>query len=152
MPTLRRVVTTTADSTTVMDYLVDFEHATQWDSGTTACIRISGHGGVDTVYRNTSTFAGRTVELDYTVESLTPERLVVVGRNKSTTSRDTITVTPLPDGASVEYVAEFTFNGLVALVVPLVKPMLERLGDRTAEQLRDCLDNLPAQGTRADRA
>ena len=77
----------------VLAYLADFRNAPEWDSGTVRCDRISGDGGVGTIYHNVSTFAGREVELDYIVESVDHERFVIVGRNSTTTSRDTITVT-----------------------------------------------------------
>lgn len=143
MPTLRRVVTTTTDPQTSLRYLADFENAAEWDSGTLSCTRTSGDGGVGTVYRNRSSFAGRTVELDYTMEELTDDRMVIVGRTKSATSRDTITVSSAAGGgASVEYVAEFTFSGLVRFVATLTKPLLNRLGNRTATQLEQCLNRL----------
>ena len=63
--------------------------------------------------------------------------------NETTTSRDTITVTPHgPGGSTVHYRAEFTFTGVARLAGPLMKPLLDRLGDRTAEQLKSALDRL----------
>ncbi|HQV84038.1 MAG TPA: polyketide cyclase, partial [Ornithinibacter sp.] len=68
---------------------------------------------------------------------------VIVGRNDTTVSHDTITVTPHgPNGSSVHYRAEFTFTGLARFAAPLMKPLLDRLGDRTAEQLKSTLDRL----------
>ncbi len=94
------------------------------------------------MYHNVSQFAGNSVELDYTVEEVAQPRFVIVGRNATTTSRDTITVTPSGGGSQVVYRADFTFTGLARFAGPVMKPLLERLGDKTAAQLRAALDRL----------
>lgn len=143
MTTIERTVTTSTAPDTVFTYLVDFENATEWDSGTLSCVKVSGDGGVGTVYRNVSTFAGNQVSLEYTVEVVDQPEFVIVGRNETTTSRDTITVTPAGDGGSVvAYTAEFTFSGMVRFISPVLGPLLGRLGDRTAAQLKSTLDSL----------
>lgn len=143
MPTLERTVTTTAAPDVVFPYLVDFRNATEWDSGTVSCERVSGDGGPGTVYRNVSRFMGNEVELDYTTQEVEQPRFVIVGRNETTTSHDTVTVTPGPDGGStVTYRAEFTFTGLAKVAAPLLKPFLEKLGNDTEAQLKQALDRL----------
>ena len=143
MITLHRSVTSTADPHAAFVYLADFSNAEEWDSGTVRCERVSGDGGVGTTYRNVSRFGGRNVELEYTVEKVDEPTFVIVGRNKSTTSRDTIVVTPGPTGGCrVDYTAEFEFSGLARYLGPVVRPLLDRLGDNTAKQLTDCLDRL----------
>lgn len=140
---LERTVTTTAPPERVFPYLVDFRNATEWDAGTVSCERVSGDGGPGTVYKNVSEFAGQTVELEYTVEKVAEPELVIVGRNDTTESRDTITVTPTGDGGStVHYRAEFTFSGPARFAGPLMTPLLERLGTKTAETLDEALNRL----------
>ncbi len=95
-----------------------------------------------TVYKNVSTFVGNTVELEYTVDAVEQPRFVIVGRNDTTTSHDTITVTPNDGGSTVVYRADFTFTGLARFAGPLMKPLLDRLGDKTAAQLATALDRL----------
>ena len=88
-------------------------------------------------------FAGNEVELDYTVEAVDePTSFTIVGRNDTTTSHDTIAVTPHAAGSTVVYRAEFSFTGVARLAGPLMKPLLDRLGDKTAEQLKSALDRL----------
>jgi hypothetical protein len=142
MPTIQRTVTTAAAPHRVLPYLLDFENAPEWDSGTISCTRTSGDGGPGTVYRNVSRFAGRTVELDYTVESAGDAGFVIVGRNDSTTSRDSITVTAQGTGSSVDYRADFEFRGLGRWLWPLVLPLLHKLGSDTAHTLGRALDRL----------
>ncbi|MEO6790233.1 MAG: SRPBCC family protein [Ornithinibacter sp.] len=142
MSTIERTVTTSAAPDTVFAYLSDFENATEWDSGTVSCTKVSGDGGPGTVYKNVSKFAGNEVSLDYTVETVDQPVFVIVGRNDTTTSRDTITVTPAGGGSSVHYKAEFTFTGIAKFLGPVMAPLLGRLGDKTAEQLKNSLDRL----------
>ena len=141
-PTIERTVTTSTAPEKVFPYLVDFRNATEWDSGTESCERVSGDGGPGTVYKNVSKFAGNTVELEYTVDAVEQPRFVIVGRNDTTTSHDTITVSAREGGSSVVYRAEFTFTGLARFAGPLMKPLLDRLGDKTAAQLTTALDRL----------
>jgi len=93
--TLRRTVTTRWDADSVFAYLLDFEHAEEWDSGTVSCERLTGDGGIGTRYRNVSKFLGRETTLDYEVEKIVPGRnFVITGENKTVISKDTVIVTP----------------------------------------------------------
>ena len=140
MPTVQRTVSTPTPPERVLPYLLDFENAVEWDSGTVSCERVVGDGAPGTVWHNVSKFAGRTVDLDYTLESATETGLVIVGRNETTTSRDTITVVPDGTGSSVDYRAEFSFTGLGRWLWPVAMPLLSRLGDSTARTLKSALD------------
>ena len=142
MPTLRRTISTTTPADRVFPYLADFTNATEWDSGTVACKRVSGDGGPGTVYRNVSRFMGRDVELEYTVEQAAPPVVELVGRQGGTTSRDTITITPSGDGTVVEYRADFEFSGPAKLLGPLIRIPLERLAAETERTLKEALDRL----------
>jgi hypothetical protein len=142
MPTVQRTVTTTAPPTRVLPYRLDFENAVEWDAGTVSCELLSGDGSPGTVWHNVSKFAGRTVDLDYTLESVSDHGFVIVGRNETTTSRDTITVSPDGTGSSVDYQAEFSFAGLGRWLWPLAMPLLSKLGNDTARTLKSALDRL----------
>ena len=144
MTTIERTVSTTRPPDAVSPYLVDVRNAVEWDLATVSCDRVSGDRGPGTVYRTVSEFAGTEVELRYTVETVEePRRFVIVGHNDSTTSHDTITVSPRPErGSTVVYRAELTFTGVTKLAGPIMSPLLDRLGDRTAEQLETALDRL----------
>lgn len=139
---IRRTVTTRWDPESVFAYLLDFTHADEWDAGTVTCDLLSGDGGVGTRYRNVSEFRGNETELEYVVESIEGRhRFVIVGRNKTVTSTDTVTVDPTPDGgASVDYRAEMNFHGLAALASPFLSGPLQKLGDDTEAKLTKTLD------------
>ena len=139
--TLRRTVVTRWDADSVFAYLLDFEHAEEWDAGTVRCERLAGDGGVGTRYRNVSKFLGRETTLDYEVEKLVPGRqFVITGRNKTVVSTDTVTVTPRENGAEVEYRADMAFTGVAGVISPLLSPFLKKLADDTQAQLLRTLD------------
>jgi hypothetical protein len=140
--TLLRTVRTSWDADSVFTYLLDFEHAEEWDSGTVRCDRLAGQGGVGTTYRNVSKFLGRETTLDYEVEKLVPgKQFVITGANKTVVSKDTVTVTPTSDGgAEVEYRADMTFKGVAGVISPLLSPFLKKLADDTEAQLLRTLE------------
>jgi hypothetical protein len=140
--TLLRTVTTRWDAGSAFDYLLDFEHAEEWDSGTVSCERLVGDGGLGTRYRNVSKYLGRETALDYEVEKLVPGRqFVITGRNKTVVSTDTVTVTSSANGgAEVEYRAEMAFQGVAGVISPLLTPFLNKLADDTESQLLRTLD------------
>jgi carbon monoxide dehydrogenase subunit G len=127
----------------VFDYLLDFTHTEAWDPGTVSTTRVSGDGGPGTRYHNTSSFMGRTTELEYeTITVERPRRLRFRGHNDSATATDDLRLTPAADGAAtqIHYRADFEFGRLVSLVAPLVvRPKLEKLADETVEQLKRTL-------------
>jgi carbon monoxide dehydrogenase subunit G len=145
MITLERTVHVERPIEQVFGFLIDFTNAEQWDPGTVSCTLLRGDGGVGTQYRNVSKFLGRSTELVYEVKQVDVARLfVIVGKNKTVTSTDTITVTPLRAGTRVTYRAVFDFHGLARLAEPLLKVAIKRLGDRAEETLHESLMRLPA--------
>lgn len=123
----------------VFDYLSDFTTTNEWDPGTVETTRTSGDGGVGSTYANTSEFMGRRTDLVYeTVACDRPERVQFRGRNKSTTTLDTMTFTPAGDGFStqVRYRADFDFGRLANLVAPLLlRRKLDRLADEAVARI-----------------
>ena len=94
MTTVSRTFTVDASPEIVIPYLADFAHAVQWDPGTVRCERIDdGPVTVGSSWRNTSKIVGISTELSYTLEQLSDERIVLVGRNDTATSTETIDVT-----------------------------------------------------------
>lgn len=143
MTTVERTFTTTAPPQRVVDYLADFTNAIEWDPGTQSCERHgSGPVAEGASWRNVSTFLGRESELTYTLEEYTSDSVVLVGKNTSATSTDTITVRPHGTGSEVTYHVDLQLHGAAKLGVPLVKAEFERLASKTQEQLSGVLDEL----------
>jgi carbon monoxide dehydrogenase subunit G len=128
----------------VIDYLKDFSNAEQWDPGTESCTRV-GSGPIvpGATWHNVSKIAGVSTELTYTLEKLTTDTIVLVGKNDAATSTDTITVKAHGDGGSdITYHADIEMHGIAKLASPAVKIVFEKLGNATAKQLTDVLNGL----------
>jgi carbon monoxide dehydrogenase subunit G len=140
---LKRSVLVPVDAERVFDYLSDFTTSTEWDPGTVTTDRLRGDGGVGTTYRNVSRFLGRTTELEYVVtECIRPRRFALRGENASVLAHDTMDVVEQGSATLVTYTATFDFKGPAALVAPLLRPALNRLGDRGQEGLAEALGRL----------
>jgi carbon monoxide dehydrogenase subunit G len=143
MPTVSRSFTVTLDPQAVISYLADFSHTEQWDPGTVTCTRNdAGPVAVGSSWQNVSKLAGLKTELTYTLERLTGDTLVFVGKNKGATSTDTITVLPDGAGSKLTYRAVLEMHGASALLTPAMKVIFERLATGTERQLSSVLNNL----------
>ncbi len=80
--------------------------------------------------------------MTYTLEQLSDERIVLVGRNDTATSTETIDVTRSGTGSSITYTNELRFNGVAKLAAPLGKIVFEKLGNDTEKQLVERLNAL----------
>lgn len=138
---ITRQVTTPLAIDAVFDFLADFTTTTTWDPGTERTVRVSGDGGVGTVYDNTSNFNGRSTHLTYTVVAWDrPHRIRLEGRNGTVVAIDTMTFTALPDGGTrVTYDAQFRFQGVARLAAPFLGRAFRRLGDEAEAGLRAAL-------------
>jgi uncharacterized protein YndB with AHSA1/START domain len=140
---LHRTVVTDKPLARVFDYLSDFTTTTDWDPGTVSTVRLAGDGGTGTSYLNTSRFLGRTTELRYVVQELVPgQRIRLRAENETVTATDTMAFRAAGPGTEVRYTAEFGFKGAARFLAPLLRPALERLGDRAEAGLRDALARL----------
>jgi hypothetical protein len=129
----------------VVPYLADFAHAEQWDPGTVRCVpNQAGPVRVGSSWQNTSKIAGISTELTYTLTQLSDTRIVLVGRNDTATSTETIDITADGAGSTITYTNELHFNGAAKLVTPIAKLLFEKLGNDTERKLADTLNALAA--------
>lgn len=127
----------------VFPYLADFTTTTEWDPGTVRTTRVSGDGGVGTVYKNVSKFAGRETELTYTVVEHEPgQRIALEGRNKTVTAHDMMTFSELGTGTEVRYVADFDLGPLTPVIGLLMRPFFKKLGDEAEKGMAEALARL----------
>lgn len=137
---IRRHVTTPRPIGEVFAYLSDFTTTTEWDPGTVKTTRISGDGGVGSVYANTSRFNGRQTELIYTVTAFEPNEVVQLqGENRTVHATDTISFESTPAGTRVTYDAHFRFRGIARLAQPFLRRAFQRLGDEAEAGMRKAL-------------
>ena len=145
MTTVSRTFDVRPEPAVVVDYLKDFSNAEEWDPGTESCTRTdTGPVTVGSTWHNTSKIAGVSTELDYTLEKLTSDTIVLVGHNDSATSTDTITVVPNPDGAGsrVTYEANIEMKGAAKLADPVMKIVFEKIGSDTEDDMTTVLNRL----------
>jgi Polyketide cyclase / dehydrase and lipid transport len=141
--TVSRTFNVEAPPEIVIPYLADFAHAEQWDPGTVRCVRTDdGPVVVGSTWHNTSKIAGISTDLTYTLEQLTDRRIVLVGRNDTATSTETIDVASRETGSTITYTNEVQFNGAAKLAAPLGKVVFEKLGNDTEKQLVETLNAL----------
>jgi len=140
---LQRSVECNAAPETVFAYLSDFTNTNEWDPGTVRTVRVSGDGGVGTIYHNTSKFMGRETELTYEVVEHQPDRVFALrGENSSVVAHDKIEIEPNGFASRVTYTADFEFKGVDRVIAPLLKRPLNKLGDEAEEGLREALAKL----------
>jgi len=146
MTTVSRTFTVTPPPSVVIDYLKDFSHAEEWDPGTEKCTRLdSGPVQVGSRWHNESKIAGVSTELTYELTELTSDRLVLVGKNETATSTDTITVVPHGAGSEVTYEAVIEMSGAAKLAEPMVKVVFEKIGNDTEDDMTTVLNRLSPQ-------
>jgi uncharacterized protein YndB with AHSA1/START domain len=143
MPQIERTVTVAKPLSEVWEFLVDFTNTESWDPPTQSTTRVSGDGGVGTVYKNVSRMLGRDVEVEYTVLDVEPQRLFrLAGKTSSMDLLDTMTFEEADGQVRVTYTAEFTPHGAAKLAEPLMPIGLKKIGDDAAEQMESCLQAL----------
>jgi carbon monoxide dehydrogenase subunit G len=143
VPTIERTFTVHPSPATVIAYLQDFGHAEQWDPGTEQCTRNdAGPIAVGASWHNKSKIMGVSTELSYTLEELSDERIVFVGRNDTAISTDTITVRPGQTGSEITYHAQLELQGAAKLATPVVKAVFEKVANDTERQLTGVLNAL----------
>ncbi|TWS21551.1 polyketide cyclase/dehydrase [Tsukamurella asaccharolytica] len=143
MITKQQTVHTSAPADAVFAYLADFTHAQQWDPNAIAVTRLAGDGGVGSVYRVTSRFAGARTDLDYELTDLEPTSLIRLrGHKSSLTAVDTITIAPEGAGSAVTYAVEFTFHGAFRFLEPVFTLAVNKLFTDGAKGLSAHLDAL----------
>ncbi len=143
MPTVSRTFVVTPPPSTVIAYLKDFGHAEEWDPGTESCTpKSDGPVQVGTTWHNVSKIAGVRAELEYELTEVSDTGVVLVGRNDSSTSTDTIQVLPHADGSELTYTADLEMHGIAVLATPAMKLIFEKLADDTEKQMTEVLNRL----------
>jgi Polyketide cyclase / dehydrase and lipid transport len=123
-------------------YLADFSNASRWDPSVVESSRSAdGAVGPGSTFDLIVIFGGRKIPMRYELVSCDEPRLFVIeSRNRSFTSRDTITVTSLAEGSSVKYNALLEFKGAGRVLDPIMQLLFKRTGDKAAAGLRAALN------------
>ena len=143
MVSVNRTFTVSTPIEKVVGYLSDFANAEAWDPGTVSCNRVdAGPVKVGSSWVNVSKFRGRETTLNYRLVTLESRKLVFEGVNKTVTSTDDLTFTPLPNGTSVSYTANLDFHGIIGLFGWALKGQFNKLADEVERKMPAVLNAL----------
>ena len=123
-------------------FVADFTHVVEWDPGITASSKVGDDPvGVGTEFDVVSKFAGRSLPLTYVVEDWDqPNRAVLSTSTSRFDGRDTITFRAIDGGTEIDYVAEFSFKGVMRLAEPFLKGTFDRLGKKAMDGVVDAVN------------
>jgi carbon monoxide dehydrogenase subunit G len=103
-------------------YVADFTTVAGWDPGIHESRKVSGDGGVGTVYEVQAEFRGKTMPFTYTVTAFEENvRIVLDGVGEKATSLDTIAFEATRDGGTcITYSADFKLKGVLRAAEPFL--------------------------------
>lgn len=143
MIVVERTFAVTAAPGPVVGYLTDFGNTALWDPAVVrATRRDPGPLAPGASWHQARKVFGVTAELTYTLITVSPDRLVLHGRNEGATCIDTVTVRPAGAGTEVTYRVELELHGLAKLATPLLKVEFQKLGTESAARLSTALNSL----------
>ncbi|GAA4835145.1 SRPBCC family protein [Kitasatospora terrestris] len=136
MVTVERSIVLDRPTDDVLAYLADFGNTPEWDPGTESCTRLdSGPVAPGASWLNVSRFRGRRTQLTYTLESYQADRLLFVGRNRTVTATDDMTLRSVDGRTLLVYRAQLRFKGVARLAAPFLRSAFEQLADQVAERM-----------------
>lgn len=126
----------------VFSFAADFTNIERWDPGVSSSRKVGENPpGVGTCYELMVSFGSSEVPMTYEVTVWEPDRRVVlVGTGKTVEAVDEIRFEQRDDGTFVDYTADLTFTNWLRFVVPLMSPLLKRVGTRALDGLVAALE------------
>jgi carbon monoxide dehydrogenase subunit G len=103
-------------------YVADFTTVAEWDPGIHSSRKVSGDGGVGSLYEVEAEFRGKTMPFTYTVTAYEQDaRIVLDGVGEKATSVDTIAFEPNATGGTrITYSADFKLKGVLRVAEPFL--------------------------------
>lgn len=122
-------------------YVADFTTVAEWDPGIHAARRVSGDGGVGSVYEVEAEFRGKTMPFTYTVTAYEAGRRIVLdGVGEKATSLDTIEFEPVGDARTrITYTADFALKGVLRVAEPFLRGTFRTLARKALDGLQKAL-------------
>ena len=110
-------------------YVADFTTVAEWDPGIHSSRKVSGDGGVGTVYDVQAEFRGKTMPFTYTVTAFEQDQQIVLdGVGEKATSVDTIAFEATDGGGTrITYSADFKLKGVLRVAEPFLGGTFRRL-------------------------
>ncbi len=125
----------------VFEYTADFSNIENWDPGV-ASSRMLGEGpvGKGSRFELDVRFGTSTIPMVYEIDVFEPdERVVLIGKGDTLEAVDDIRFWDENGRTVIDYTADLTFLNWVKFVVPLISPMLRRVGTRALDGLVSAL-------------
>ncbi len=121
--------------------IADFSRLDEWDPNVASSRMISGEP-LRTGARLAVgvRFLGRIAQLEYElIEAEQPTRAVYIGRGRTVTSTDTVTLSPHGNGTHVDFRATVEFSGYGHLLRPVIKLVSKRQATAALHSLKAIL-------------
>jgi len=120
----------------VFDYVAEFSNCEQWDPVVTRAVRGDGGPlGAGSNFDVTCALPPGSLDLAYEiVEFERPNKVVLSGRGRFFTVRDTVTVESTERGCTLDYVAEFDWTPALAPFAGGFRGGLERMGRASVQE------------------
>lgn len=126
----------------IFNYLLDFSNIAQWDASVISCQKTSdGAIAQGTTFDLILKSAGRKVPMAYTLTTHQKQHLVFTGIAKDFVAIDSIYLKEVAQGIEITWKADITFTGILAHLVPFMKPSLIKLGKTSIQGLQQALAN-----------
>jgi carbon monoxide dehydrogenase subunit G len=129
----------------VAKYLSDFRTTEQWDPHTVRCSREdTGPVAVGSRFTNVQRIGPVRSSFEYHVVDLDPGRSIRLASSSSSVDlTDTMTFTGDENRAEVTYVAELELKGPARFAEPVMRRLMNRIGDEGARGMAEALYRLP---------
>jgi carbon monoxide dehydrogenase subunit G len=142
---IERTVTVARPVAEVAHYLSDFRTTEQWDPHTASCTREdTGPLAVGSRFVNQQKLGPLRPSFTYEVIDYEPgESITLHSESRSADLTDSMAFADSDGGTTVTYTAQFEFKGVTRFAEPLLKPMLNKIGDEGAAGMEAALKRLP---------
>ena len=125
----------------VFEYTADFSHIDQWDPGVATSRKLGDEPlGVGSRFDVEARFGTSTIPMVYEITVFEPnERVVLVGKGDTLEAVDEIRFQTEGGRTLIDYTADLTFHSWIRFVIPLMSPLLKRVGTRALDGLAAAL-------------
>jgi hypothetical protein len=144
MTRLVETALTSLDQASAFGEVAEFANIEQWDPGVIRSVKQTpGPTDVGTSYALELEYAGRKLDMTYTVTEYRPhDRIVLRSHGGRVEAVDTITFQPNGSGTVVTYEADLQLTGVGRLAQPFMKRRFEAIGRAAGDGLRRWLAEL----------
>lgn len=126
----------------VFAFTADFANSEKWDPGVASSRRVGdGPAGAGSKYDLMVSFGSSEVPMTYEITTWEQDsRVVLEGRGETLEAVDEIKFASKDGGTFVDYTADLSFTNWIRFVVPLMSPLLKRVGRRALDGLVETLE------------